>query len=250
MAISYVPSRLQPRVSPPKAFVPDHLPESDGKPMAETDVHRNQMIDLLDCLKEYFRPASDVYVTGNIFLYYTNESGEREPVSSDIFVVRGVAKRDRRIYVVEEEGKAPEIVIELTSRHTKVEDFGNKRVIYANLGVQEYFIYDPLQETSPSQLRGFRLAGNDYAPMMGKRLTSEVLGLDLMVEDGKLRLYDRATGARLRNHEEAEAKIRTEEEARRLVETKMAQEAEIHRRIENENARLRTELARLKNENN
>ncbi|MGH7492664.1 MAG: Uma2 family endonuclease [bacterium] len=260
MAIPYVASPLQLRVPSQKVFGSDHLPESDGKPMAETDVHRRQMIDLLDCLEEHFRQDPKVYVTGNIFLYYLNDSGEREQISPDVFVVRGVEKRDRRIYVVDEEGKTPEIVIELTSRHTKVEDLGNKRVIYAHLGVQEYFIYDPLQEAFSSQLQGFRLSGNEYVPMAGKRLHSEVLGLDLVVEAGQLRLYDHATGERLRTYQEAEAKARAEAEARRIAEARIAYEAETRRvaerqaqadaearrQLQVENARLREELARLK----
>ncbi len=45
-------------------------PESDGEPMAETDVHRDLMTDsLLHPLKEYFRHRDDVYVSGNLFLY-------------------------------------------------------------------------------------------------------------------------------------------------------------------------------------
>ena len=58
-----------------------YLPESDGKPMAETDVHRSQMVELLDCLEEYYRADPRVYVTGNIFLYFRNPEGERQAIS-------------------------------------------------------------------------------------------------------------------------------------------------------------------------
>jgi hypothetical protein len=128
--------------------------------------------------------------------------------------------------------------------------------------VQEYFIYDPLQEAFSSQLQGFRLSGDEYVPMAGKRLSSEVLGLDLVVEAGQLRLFDRITGERLRTYKEAEAKIRAEGEARRIAETKMGYEAEARRaaemqaqeqaealrQLQAENARLREELVRLKTE--
>ena len=107
--------------------------------MAETDVHRSQMIELLNCLEEYFRADPRVYVTGNIFLYFRNPEGERQAISPDIFVVRGIEKKRRRIYNLDVEKKAPDVVLGLTSRHTKVEDLGNKRVIYADLGVAEYF---------------------------------------------------------------------------------------------------------------
>lgn len=213
----------------------EYLPESDGEPMAESDPHRHQMIDLLDSLEEKYRSNPDVYVTGNIFLYPPRESegGERIPVAPDIFVVFGIEKKERRIYDMEEEKKPPDVVIELISKSTRHTDFGNKRAIYAELGVPEYYIFDPLKEVFTTQLRGFRHAGDDYLPMAGTdRLRSKTLGLDLVVENGRLRLYDPETGERLRNHtEEAEA-CRREAEARKQAEAELKQ--------------LRKELASLK----
>jgi Uma2 family endonuclease len=220
--------------------------------MAETDVHRDQMIELLNCLKAYFRADPQVYVTGNIFLYYLDEAGERQSVSPDIFVVRGVEKKERRIYKLEAEGKGPDMVIELTSLSTKVEDLGNKKVIYANMGVREYFIFDPLSEWMPSQLRGFRLKGSEYLPMTGRRLRSHVLGLELALEEGRLRLYDSKTRQRLLTYEEvesarqaAEAKAHAEAAARQTAEAKAHAEAAARQTAEAELARLREELAQL-----
>ncbi|MDZ7361950.1 MAG: Uma2 family endonuclease [candidate division KSB1 bacterium] len=198
--------------------------------MAETDRHRDLMIALLHALKEYFRKTLRVYVSGNIFVYYRDENGGLQPVSPDIFVVRGVAKKERRVYKIEDEGKAPEVVIELISRATTVEDYVTKRHIYARLGVKEYFIFDPYREVQPSALAGFRLENNDYVPMTAARhngslhLRSKILGLELRVEKGQLRLYDQKTGKRLRTPEETEANLK-------------AAEAEI--------ARLRKALAKL-----
>ena len=132
------------------------------------------------------------------------------------------AEKLRRIYNLDVEKKAPDVVIELTSRHTKVEDLGNKRAIYADLGVSEYFLFDPLDGTLTPQLCGFRLQGGEYIPMVGTRLASEVLGLDLVVEEDQLCLYNPHIAERLRTHAEA---------ARREAEA--------------ENARLREELAHL-----
>ena len=195
--------------------------------MAETDPHRKQMIALLDSLDEHFRFDHLTYVTGNTFLYPPrDERGERQSVCPDIFVVRGVEKKDRRIYNLEVEEKAPDLVIELISRSTMIEDLGNKRVIYAGLGVREYFLFDPLQEAFTSPLRGYRLEGSDYVPMMGSRLHSEVLELDLVVEAGQLRLFDPKTGERLRTHEESEADRRKAEAARQEAEAKAAKETQ------------------------
>lgn len=240
-------------------FADDYLPESDGEPMAETDVHRKQMIALLEGLESYYRDGPNIYVTGNIFLYLPREEGERTALSPDIFVVKGVAKKDRRIYDLEVEKKAPDLVIELTSRSTHIEDLGNKRVIYAKLGVKEYFIFDPLLEAFTSPLRGYRLENGDYLPMMGARLHSEVLGLDLVVEEGMLRLQNPQTGERLLNHEESEAARRAAEmkaaaeaaarleaeAARHQAEAKATAEKTARLAAEAENLRLREALARL-----
>jgi Uma2 family endonuclease len=226
-------------------FYPEeYLPESDGKPMAETDVHRKQMIDLLDALEEYYRDDPQIYVTGNIFLYYRDEDNLRQSISPDIFVVREVEKRERRIYLLDEEGKAPDVVIELTSANTKLEDLNTKRLVYASLGVREYFLFDPYGEALRPTLRGFLLENGQYIPMMGNRLISEVLGMELRLEEGRLRLYDRQTGERLRNHKESEAERRAEVAARKAAEAKAAQELAARQAAEAELARLREELTR------
>jgi Uma2 family endonuclease len=214
---------------------------------------------LLHALEEFFRHNSKVYVSGNIFVYYRDENGELQPVSPDIFVVRGVAKRERRVYKIEDEGKAPEMVIELISRATTVEDYVTKRHIYAQLGVQEYFIFDPYREAQPSALAGFRLENGAYTPMTVARsngtlhLRSKILGLELRVEKGQLRLYNPKTGERLRTPEEAEADRRTAEKkaeqelkARRVAEKKVEQELKARQEAEAEVERLRKQLAKLR----
>jgi len=221
MATSTV-SVISPRMD---SYPEEYLPESDGRPMAETDIHRDLMIALLHALKQYYRDHPMVYVSGNIFIYYRDEAGSLQPVSPDIFAVFGVVKKDRRIYKLEEEGQAPQVVIELTSTSTKVEDFVAKHYIYARMGVREYFLFDPYSETSHTTLRGFRLEGGEYTPMHGASLHSEVLGLELRVEDGLLRLYDPKTGERLHTPEEAEIELRFEKAARQIAEDKAEDES-------------------------
>src|SRR5262245_54477245 len=128
-------------------------PESDGKPMGETDVHIDALIYLREALKDYFRDTPQVYVAGNTLLYY-EESNPAACVAPDIFVVQGVIKRDRRVYKLWEEGQAPAVVFEITSRSTRLEDLGTKRALYAMLGVPEYFLYDPLGEYLQPPLQG------------------------------------------------------------------------------------------------
>ncbi len=185
---------------------PVYYPESDGEPMAETDTHRKQTIYLLNALEHHFRDAPDVYVSGNLFIYY-REGDPTKVVAPDIFVVQGVPKRDRHIYQVWKEHKGPDVVIEVTSRSTREEDLGMKKGVYEVLGVREYFIFDPLGEHLQPRLVGFRLADWGYRHIEEEPLMSQVLGLELRVEGEMLRLIDPQTGERLRTPLETEAEV-------------------------------------------
>lgn len=207
--------------------------------MAETDSHRKLMMGLLEGLEDFFRDDPLVYVSGNIFFYYLDEDGERQSVSPDVMVIRGVPKKNRRYYKLDDEGRVPEVIIELMSRSTKLEDLGSKKVLYASLGVREYFVFDPLKEVSSTMLRGFRLEQGEYTPMVGARLRSEALGLELLVENESLRLFDPLSKKYLRTHEEAEAAYREAEgrivieaAARRLAEVSAEEEATARRKAE------------------
>jgi len=75
-------------------------------------------------------------------------------VPTDVFVVLGVPKGDRRTFKVWEEGKSPDVVFELTSDSTRREDLGLKRWLYSQLGVREYCLFDPLRQYWQPALRG------------------------------------------------------------------------------------------------
>ena len=214
-----------------------YYPESDGEPMAETDVHINTLIYLREALRDHFRDDPQVYVAGNLFLYY-EEGDIRQVVAPDVFMVKGVPKGDRRTYKLwEEDDKGPQVVFEVTSRRTRKEDLGPKKGTYEMLGVREYFLFDPLGEYLEPPLVGYWLEESGYRRAAGERLVSEVLGLELRVEGGRLWLYDLETGEKLLSPLEAQA-------ARREAEARAEQEATARREAEEELARLRTEMAR------
>jgi hypothetical protein len=87
-------------------------PTSDGKPMAETDDHRDLMNALIETLKAYFAGEPMVYVSGNLLLFYV-PGNKRRHLSPDVFVVRGVPNHNRPNYLLWEEGRGPQFVIEL-----------------------------------------------------------------------------------------------------------------------------------------
>jgi Uma2 family endonuclease len=194
-------------------------PESDGKPMAETELHGEEMFDLIKALRSRYRDAPDVYVWGNLLLYYV-QGNPRACVSPDVFLVKGVPKHRRRIYKLWEEGQGPCFVIEVTSDSTRREDRDRKRDLYQQLGVEEYFLHDPLGDWLKPPLQGYRLVAGKYRPIEPEpdgSLISRTTGLRLRREDERLRLVDFATGEALRTVDEtAEALRRVEEELARL----------------------------------
>ena len=210
---------------------PDFYPSSDGKPMAETDVHRNLMTDFIQMLDDYFQNRLDVYVSGNLLLYY-EEGNPRKSVAPDVFVVFGVNRKTRRTYLLWEEGKGPDFVLELSSKSTYRADLNRKKRLYAQvLGVQEYFIYDPDHQYLTPALQGYKLVDDSYVSILPAegRLSSSVLGLELGFKpDGKLGLYNPETGnwQLLRQERAEEAEARAEQA-----------EAEL--------ARLRAEMKRI-----
>jgi Uma2 family endonuclease len=190
--------------------------------MGETPRHRQNMTDLIGSLEVWFDPDPQAYVSGNMFVYYV--PGDRlKHVSPDVFVVRGVPKElERRRYLVWEEKKGPDLIIELTSASTQEEDLDDKFAIYQDtLKVKEYFLFDPYEEYLDPPLRGYRLRRGRYVrirPVEG-RLPSRVLGLHLEQHGGQLRLYDPAAAEWLPTpRERAEQAEREAERLRRELE--------------------------------
>lgn len=211
-------------------------PTGDGKPMAETEVHRDDMIDLIGTLKHHFAHDADVHVTGNLLLYY-EEGNRRKHVSPDVMVTFGIPRDPKRdYYLVWEEGKAPDVVFEITSKSTKREDKKTKKELYRDvLKVQEYFQFDPRAEYLKPPLQGFRLVDGDYVPipLVNGRLPSQVLGLHLERDGEQLRLFDPVTGRRLLTA--AERAETAEAERQRIAEDfdRLRQEFEAFRRRSN-----------------
>ena len=220
-------------------------PSSDGQPMAETPIHRDAMIDAIQILKRHFAKRPDVYVSGNMLMYY-EEGNPRKSVAPDVFVVVGANRdEDRDTYLLWREPKAPDFVLEVTSKSTRRNDQVTKHTLYESLGVAEYFLYDPRAEYLNPPLQGFALRRSRYVPLEVTRLPdgapalySEALGLSLHVRGQALRLRDPVTGEDLLTLEE-EATARGEAEARAERETAD------RRAVEAENARLRARIRKL-----
>lgn len=207
-------------------------PSRDGRPMAETDTHRDELMAAIESLKARYADREDVYVAGDLLIYY-EEGNPKARFAPDVFVVFGVPKRQRRIYKLWEEGVAPAFVLELSSRGTWLDDAGNKKALCARFGVAEYFLFDPEADYLDPPLQGFRLVDGELRriePADGGVFVSETLGLSLHLENLRLVLIDLRTGERLLRYSELDH-ARHEAEARAR-----AAEAELDR--------LRAELAK------
>jgi Uma2 family endonuclease len=191
-------------------------PESDGEPVGETDIHRRLMFDLIFALTNWLNQKI-AYVAGNLFIYY-EEGNPTAVVAPDVFVIPGVPQADHRIYKSwENDGKLPTFVIELTSSKTRYEDLGNKRVLYAELGVQEYYIFDPLGDYLDPRLRGYQLIDGELLPLPGPRFFSRLLNVELRVVGDALRFYEMSGDTALPTPaEEREARLAAEAEIERL----------------------------------
>ena len=240
-----------------RAVVPRvvEYPSSDGKPVAETDLHFDRLTDVAKMLKRRYEGRDDVYVGANL-LVYDVPTRPKSHLAPDVFVVFGVPGHRRDVFKLWEE-RPPAFVLEITSKTTRRDDLDKKRRRYAAWGVGEYFLYDPRAEYLTPPLRGLSLAGGRYREMPervlpnGERgLVSEVLGLHPWLRDGELRLYDPEAGADLLTPVEQDARadaavaqVRVEA-ARADAEAKARAEAEA--RADTAEARIRELEARLR----
>ncbi|MCC5617421.1 Uma2 family endonuclease [Nostoc sp. CHAB 5836] len=167
------------------------LPDDDDTPM-ESPRHKAQMDLLIDALIPWLEEREDGFIGGNMFVYYSlAQVRNKDFKGPDFFAVLGVPKGERRSWVVWEEGKAPDVVIELLSDSTAQADKNEKKLIYQNqMRVPEYFWYDPF---SPNDLAGFSNEKGAYQPIAfnaKNQLISQSLGLALQLWQGNYKGID------------------------------------------------------------
>jgi Uma2 family endonuclease len=167
------------------AMLPAEVPLGIFQP--EGDAHRTAKNRALDALDTFFRKMGRrVYLSSDLAVYYPDEPR----FAPDLLAVLDVEPHERMKWVVSEEGKGLDLVLEVHVAGDRVKDLEKNVERYARLGIPEYFIFDRAQRS----LRGYRLSGpaaRVYRPIVPQagRWSSEVLGLDLMLEDTRLRFF-------------------------------------------------------------
>ena len=189
-------------------------PESDGKPMGESDLHRDWMFRIIELMRQRYR-GQQVYVSGDLLVYF-EEGNPKKFVVPDAFVVKNSDPGRRRVYKLWEERRAPDVVFETTSRKTKKNDQVDKPQLYQRLGIKEYFLYDPTSDYLKPALQGYRLESDGYTRLEADAtgaLESRELGVLLRLEDGELVMRDAKSGERLQTQAEAEEAAREAKDA-------------------------------------
>jgi Uma2 family endonuclease len=184
---------------------------------------------LINILSYFWRERRDVYIGGNMFVYFDpNQVKTRNFRGPDLFVVKGVKdNRPRKSWVVwEEGGLTPNFVIELASESTVNFDLTGKKEIYEQmLKTPEYIVYDPDTQV----LYGWRLRDGRYEPIKPDeqgRVWCQEIGLWLGVAEHHLLKHDTPVKV-LRFFDDQDQLIPTEAEAE--AEARRAVEAEVER---------------------
>ena len=194
-------------------------PAEDGKPMAETPKHGNNILNTTHALRVHFVTRKDVYIAMDNFVYW-REGFKKDRLAPDIYVVIGVEVDKENApdswLSWEHGGILPSVVFEFTSLSTKSKDEIIKPYIYEReMRTPEYFQFDPIGGLLYPRLQGRRLQNGYYVRIKEEEngIYSEQLGLYLQNVDGKLRLYDPAKKELLPTTMDSEE--RANEEARR-----------------------------------
>jgi Uma2 family endonuclease len=232
--------------SPP--FEPDiQFPPSDlwsDEPPLESDLHREQIDLLIRLLKWWWRDRQDFYVSGNLTIYFNERQlKSRDFRGPDFFLVLGTEKKDRKSWVVwDEDGKYPNVLIELLSDSTASVDKGLKKQLYQDIfRTPNYFWFDP----KTLEFRGFHLVDGEYRdiePTPQGWLWSQQLQMYLGIHDNKLRFFT-AEGQLIPLPEE-DAQYQVEQERQRAEQEHQRAEQERQRadRAEQELEQLRAQL--------
>ncbi|QHG16172.1 Uma2 family endonuclease [Nostoc sp. ATCC 53789] len=213
---------------------------SDEPPL-ESDLHRDQIDLLIRILKLWWRKRQDFYASGNLTIYYSpNQKTSEYFRGPDFFVVLGTQKKDRKSWVVwQEDGKYPNVIVEILSSSTTALDKGLKKQVYQDtFRTPDYFWFDPVT----MELQGFHLVDGKYQEIQvttDGRLWSQQLELYLGVYEGKLRFFttenqlilsseELAEQERLRAHQ-AEERAQESEERAQQAEQELARLREVLR---------------------
>ncbi|MEH1858438.1 MAG: Uma2 family endonuclease [Nostoc sp.] len=190
------------------------------EPPFESDLHREQIDLLIRILKLWWRERQDFYASGNLTIYYSpNQKKSEKFRGPDFFVVLGTQKKDRKSWIVwQEDGKYPNVIVEILSSSTTAVDKGLKKQVYQDtFRTPDYFWFHPVT----MEFQGFHLVDGKYQEIQvttDGRLWSQQLELYLGVYEGKLRFFTTENQLILSSEELAEQERLRAEQAEERAE--------------------------------
>lgn len=201
-----------------EAMMPDASQLYSDEPEMESSLHYMQLLLLVTCLDWLWRDKNDYFIGANLTIYFSRQQlRSRDFRGPDFFLVKQTQKRPRNSWVVwEEDGKYPNLIIELLSTSTADTDRNLKKNLYQDsFHTAEYFYFSP----DTLEFAGFRLVGSEYQEIAANAngwLWSQELSLYLGIDSGKLR-YFTANGSLVPTPEEAalQAQLELEQERQR-----------------------------------
>ncbi|MBO1065488.1 MULTISPECIES: Uma2 family endonuclease [Nostocales] len=174
-----------------EALMPDCTELLSDEPEMESSLHYTQLLILVTCLEWLWRNREDFFIGANLSVYYSRQQlKNRDFRGPDFFLVKDTEKRPRLSWVIwEEDGKYPNVIIELLSDSTAKVDKGLKKQLYQNqFRTPEYFWFSP----NTLELVGWRLTDSEYKTIPASENAwywSQELGLYLGVWEDKLRYF-------------------------------------------------------------
>lgn len=236
------PAPTMPTAASAEAVVKPHSdwPYPFGVAMLESEIHSLTVAQVSEALRTHFKYGphqTDALVATNLALYYRQDD-PRSKVVPDLRVAFKVARGRRSSYMIWEEGKPPDFVLEVTSPSTHRRDQTFKSRLYAAIGVQEYWLFDPSRKHLVPSLQAYRLEGASYRALeptafgTDEALLSDVLGVYVQATGSSLHLRDRESGLSLSGNEEAESCYQQERLLRREAEAGWEAEAQARREAE------------------
>ncbi|MEL6458030.1 MAG: Uma2 family endonuclease [Cyanobacteria bacterium J06621_15] len=204
----------------------DILPKGElysDEPPLETELHLRQIILLFKCLEWLWRDRNDFYAAGNLTIYYSQNKRKNEDFRGpDFFVVLDTERKLRKSWVVwEEDGKYPNLIVEIISESTADTDKEAKKKLYQNtFRTPDYFWFDPYT----LEFAGFHLVDGEYEalePNEQGHLWSKQLSLYLGINEGLLR-YFTAEGKLVPTPEEQAQQVQKQVEYERQQKEKLA----------------------------
>lgn len=223
-------------------------PESDGRPVGETELHIDWIFRLRDILKTRYK-GTQTYVGADMLVYY-NEGVPRDFFVPDVFVVPNCGPHMRRVYKIWEEPSPPQVIIEVTSKSSRWQDETRKPKVYCDIGVQEYFVFDPTADYLDPALQGHRKTASGFRaiePDISGHLRCETLDIDFKLDKLHLILRDATSKNVLLTAAEAAEKRSGESEQRAVKLEQHAVELEKQAaEVEARNHELEAEIRKLR----